>query len=524
MIRISNIKIDIEKDTDDYLIEKVSKILRINKDSIFNYKIIKKSLDARKKDEIHYVYTVDLECTNEDKLLNNKDVTISINEKYKFTPTGTKKEDYRPIIVGSGPSGLFCAYMLSLNGYKPLIIERGEKIEDRIKTVENFFETNKLNEESNVQFGEGGAGTFSDGKLNTGIKDKLHRIDFVLETFVENGAPQEITYLNRPHIGTNILRKVIINLRNKIISLGGEFRYNTKLTNLIIENNELKEIEVNNNEIIPCNNLFLCIGHSSRDTFNLLMNKELNIEAKSFAVGVRVSHSQEKINESMYGENYKLLPPAYYKLTYTTKDNRGVYSFCMCPGGYVVNSSSENNHLVVNGMSNYERESNTANSAIVVTVSPKDFGNNILSGIEFQRKLEEKAYNLGEGNIPVQSYVDFKNNTKSTSINEYINVKGKYTLSNLVEILPDYITKSIIEGMDYFSTKIKGYNDPDTNLYGVETRTSSPIRIVRDEVGLSNIKGIYPTGEGAGYAGGITSSAVDGIKQAENYMKIYKSN
>ena len=299
MIRISNIKIDIEKDTNDYLIEKVSKILRINKDSIFNYKIIKKSLDARKKSELHYVYTLDLECSNEDKFLNNKDVSISNNEKYEFTPTGTKKQEYRPIIVGSGPSGLFCAYMLSLKGYKPLIIERGEKIEDRIKTVENFFETNKLNEESNVQFGEGGAGTFSDGKLNTGIKDKLHRIDFVLETFVENGALSEITYLNRPHIGTNILRKVIINLRNKIISLGGEFRYNTKLTNLIIENNELKEIEVNNNEMIKCNNLFLCIGHSSRDTFNLLMNKELNIEAKSFAVGVRVSHSQEKINKAM---------------------------------------------------------------------------------------------------------------------------------------------------------------------------------------------------------------------------------
>ncbi len=518
MIRINNLKILIENDNKEYILSKINKKYKIN---VTDYKIIKKSIDARSKD-IFYVYSLDINTSNEDLLISKyKDITKSIEEKYSFNSFGDQIDTERPIIVGAGPSGLFCAYLLVLNGYKPIIIERGEKIEDRLNTVNKFFETNELNEESNVQFGEGGAGTFSDGKLTTGIKDKENRIKFILETFVEMNAPEDILYLNKPHIGTDKLQDVIINLRNKIISLGGEFRYNSKLTNINITNNRLTSIEVNN-EIINCNNLFLCIGHSARDTYKMLYEKSIQMNPKSFAIGVRVSHPQDLINKSMYKDKYNLLPPSPYKLTYQTKSGRGVYSFCMCPGGYVVNSSSEKNRLVVNGMSNHERDSKIANSAIVVTVTPKDFGNNPMDGISFQRDLEEKAYKLGKGNIPVQNYIDFKNNKESTKLLENIQVKGNYKLSNLNEILPIFIKDSLKEAFPYFSTKIKNYDCDEMILYGVETRTSSPLRIERDEFGISSIEGIYPTGEGAGYSGGIVSSAVDGMKQAENYMKKYK--
>ena len=519
MIRINNLKILVENDNKEYIISKINKKY---KTSITDYKIIKKSIDARTKD-IFYVYTIDINIDNEDDLLSKyKDLTKSVDSKYEFNDFGSLKQNNRPIIVGSGPAGLFCAYLLALNNYNPIIIERGEKIEDRVKTVEHFFKTNELNEESNVQFGEGGAGTFSDGKLSTGIKDKENRIKFILETFVEMNAPEDILYLNKPHIGTDKLRDVIINLRNKIISLGGEFKYNTKLTNIILKNNKLEKIELNNKEIIDCDNLFLCIGHSARDTYKMLYDKKIIMNPKSFAIGVRVSHPQVLINKSLYKEKYNILPPASYKLTYQTKSGRGVYSFCMCPGGYVVNSSSKKDHLVVNGMSDYLRDTDTANSAIIVTITPRDFGNNPLDGIKFQKDLEQKAYKLGKGNIPVQNYIDYKNNIKSTKLLSNINIKGNYELSNLNELLPSYINDSLKEAFPYFSTKIKDYDSDEMILYGVETRTSAPLRIERDEEGLSSIEGIYPTGEGAGFAGGIISSAVDGMKQAENYMKKYQ--
>ncbi len=517
MINIKNIKLDIEKDNIDNLLLKVSKLLRIDKKSIFDYEIIKKSLDARKKD-IFYVYSIDISVEDEDKYINNLNIFKSTSHEYKLPVLGDKLLKERPIIIGSGPSGLFCAYILSLKGFKPIIIERGDKIEDRVKVVDKFFNDNILDINSNVQFGEGGAGTFSDGKLNTMIKDKENRINFVLKTFVECGAPSEIMYLNRPHIGTDILRKVIINLRNKLISLGAEFRYRTTLTNINISNNKLESIELNNKEIIKCSNLFLCIGNSSRDTFDMLKKNNINIINKPFAVGVRISHPQELINKAMYKDKKDILSPAYYKLTYTSHNNRGVYSFCMCPGGYVINASSEENRLVINGMSNYKRDTDTANSAIIVTVNNNDYNDSI----EFQKDLESKAYKLGNGKIPIQRYIDFKNNIKSTSISNFINTKGDYELTNLNEILPKYIRDDLIEGIEYFSTQIEGFNSEDAILYGVETRSSSPIRIVRSDNGISNIEGIYPTGEGSGYSGGITSSAVDGIKQAEWFCERYK--
>ncbi len=523
MIRIRQIKVKVEDDSLTSIKRQIIKRLKV--DEIKRIDIVKKSIDARDKNNIYYVYEVDVETPFENKLLNSniKDVIKKPNEEYKIELTGTEKYE-RPIIIGSGPAGLFCAYILAENGYKPLIIERGEKIEERVKTVEHFFKTNELNEESNIQFGEGGAGTFSDGKLNTLIKDKYNRKNKVLNIFVDCGAPSEIKYLNKPHIGTDILRKVIINLRNKIISLGGEFKYNTKLTNIIVDKDKLKEIELNNNEIIPCKLLVLAIGHSARDTYYMLKDNNLLMKPKPFAIGLRIEHPQEMINKSQYKDFYNKLPPSSYKLTYTTKDNRGVYSFCMCPGGYVVNSSSEAGYLSINGMSNYKRDSKNANSAIVVTITPKDFGDSITSGIEFQRKLEKKAYELGNGKIPIQLYKDYRNNIESKELGKIKPIiKGDYTFSNLNELLPNYINDSIKEAMPVFGKKIKGFDRDDAVLSGIESRTSSPIKIERNEIGIGSIEGIYPTGEGAGFAGGITSAAIDGIKQAENIMKKYKN-
>ncbi|MBQ9019447.1 MAG: NAD(P)-binding protein [Bacilli bacterium] len=524
MIRINNLKIRVEDD--NLLKEKILKKLRI--DDLINYKIIKKSIDARDKNNIFYVYEINVLVNEEEKALkkvNDKNVFITTEKDYSYKVTGKKELNNRIVIVGSGPSGLFCGYLLSEAGYKVTILEQGKPIEDRIVDVENFFKTNKLNPLSNVQFGEGGAGTFSDGKLNTLVKDKLNRGKKVFEIFIENGAPDNIMYLNKPHIGTDILRKVIVNIRNKIINMGGEFRFNTKLTDINIINNKVNSIEVNNKEIINCDLLVLAIGHSARDTFYMLYDKGLNMKSKNFAVGLRIEHPKDMINISQYGKYKDILPTASYKLTYQTKDGRGVYSFCMCPGGFVVNASSEEKRLVVNGMSNYNRDEINSNSAIVVTVSNKDFGDNIFSGLEFQRRLEESAYKLGNGLIPVQLFKDYKNNKLSTKFGEVIpNTKGDYILSNLHDLFSKEITNSIIEGIDYFGSKIKGFNRDDAILLGVESRTSSPIIIERNEELISSVEGIYPCGEGAGYAGGITTAAIDGVKVFESIISKYKIN
>ena len=528
MIRIRQVKIPITKDNESYLIKKISTKLGINESDLKSYKIIKKSIDARDKKNILYVLEVDVETNNNDKILRrnkSNDIFLSPKEEYIYPIKGIEKLDNRIVIVGSGPSGLFCAYLLSEMGYKVTIIEQGERIEERIKTVEKFFETNELNELSNIQFGEGGAGTFSDGKLNTLVKDKAYRGKKVFEIFIENGAPEEIMYLQKPHVGTDVLRKVIVNMRNKIISMGGEFLYNTKFTDLVIKDDKLVGIKVNNKETIDCTVLVLAIGHSARDTFYMLNKHKLNMQSKPFAVGLRIEHPSEMINKSQYGDNYKLLPPASYKLTYQTSSGRGVYSFCMCPGGFVVNASSEKERLVVNGMSNHNRDEKNSNSAIVVTVNSKDFGDNLFSGIEFQRKLEEKAYELGNGLIPIQLFGDYQNNQVTTKLGEINpNTKGSYNFSNLNDLFSSEINNAIKEGINNFGKKIAGFDRKDAILLGVESRTSSPIIIKRDEQLQSNVLGVYPCGEGAGYAGGITTAAIDGIKVAEEIIKKYKSN
>ncbi len=528
MLRIKQIKVEVISDSKENLKKALAKKLRIDVCDIHHISIKKQSLDARNKHEIFYVYEVDASFQNEKAILrksHSTDIQITPQEEYIFPTLGTKNLAHRPVIIGSGPAGLFAAYLLAEHGYRPIIIERGEKVENRIETVKEFWKTGKLNLESNVQFGEGGAGTFSDGKLNTLVNDKKYRGKKVFEIFVECGAPKEILYSYKPHIGTDILVSVIQNMRNKIITMGGEFLYQTCLTNLSIVDNVLKEIEINHSKKILCDCLILAIGHSSRDTFQMLYQKKLSMEAKPFAIGVRVQHLQDRINQSQYGDKYqKYLGSASYKLTYKASNGRGVYSFCMCPGGYVVNASSEKNKLAINGMSYHSRDSKNANSAIVVTVFPRDFGNHPLDGVEYQRRLEEKAYQLGNGKIPVQLLKDFMEDRESISFGKVEPVmKGSYQLSNLNSLFSNEITESLKESFPYFGRKIHGFDDGDVLLAGIESRTSSPIRILRNDDLESNIQGIYPCGEGAGYAGGITSAAMDGIKVAESIAKKYKA-
>ena len=521
MIRVRQVKVNVKNDNIDKIKDELVRKLHVNLDDIIDVKFVKKSIDARRKDNVCFIYELDVSVKDVSKIKFDNDVFFHENRDYCFSCNGSIKLLNRPIIVGSGPCGLFCAYELAKYGYEPIVIERGEEMDKRVQSVLDFWSNNRLNPNSNVQFGEGGAGTFSDGKLSTQIKDKNNRINEVLKVFVENGAPEEILYDFMPHIGTDKLRNVVKNMRNKIISLGGEFRYNSCLNDIFVSNGCLDSIKVND-EIIKCDLLVLAIGHSARDTFRMLNKKGVNMFNKPFAVGLRVMHSQDMISHNQYGEYYKYLKPASYKLTYNSY-GRGVYSFCMCPGGYVVNASSEEGRLVVNGMSNYDRSSGIANSAIVVTVNESDYGSKLFDGIVFQEKLEKLAYEIGLGNIPIQRYGDYVNGIKSSDFGKVIpEFMGKYSFSNLNQLFNSDINNCIKDAMDYFNNKISGFNDDDTILAGVESRTSSPIRIDRNEELESNVSGIYPAGEGAGYAGGIVSAAVDGIKVFEMIASKYK--
>ena len=530
MLKISQLKLDVRKlpvteETRkvDYAAERVLllkellKILRIPEADLLDFHIVKKSIDARKKEDIKYIYVLAAKVKKENQILRklkNPNVCVYERKHYSFTPKGTKKLKHPPVVIGMGPAGLFCALELAKAGMKPIVFERGKAVEDRVQDVEHFWKTGELNTESNVQFGEGGAGTFSDGKLNTAVKDPTGRVQKVLDTFVEYGAPQEVRYLNKPHIGTNRLQGIVKNMREEIIALGGQVHFSSKMTDIVIKDGKVTGVVINDKETVPCEALVLALGHSARDTFSVIHEKGLDMQKKAFAIGVRVEHPQDLINKSQYGSEFALLPTADYKLTHQASNGRGVYSFCMCPGGYVVNSSSEEGRLVVNGMSNYERDTRNSNSALIVTVTPDDFmGDSVLAGVEFQRKWEEAAYKAGGGKVPVQLYGDFIENRVSTEFKTVKPcIKGETAFANVRECLPPYVSETIIEGMTAFDKKIKGYDDKDAIISGVETRTSSPVRIVRNEALQSNIEGIFPCGEGAGYAGGITSAAMDGIK------------
>ena len=509
MIKITNIKIRADL-SDDELFEKIYKKYKINKNDVTERRIIKKSIDARNKADIFYNYSVELECKNENKI---KNIQI-VKKEEPFKIIVNRKSSKRPVIIGAGPAGLFSALTLAQNGIKPIIIEQGKTVDERKKDVEEFQKKGKLNTLSNVQFGEGGAGTFSDGKLTSGIHNPLCKI--VLKEFYNFGAPEQILYINKPHIGTDNLINIIRNMRNEIIKLGGEFLFNEKVTDFEFENSKVTAVICSKR--IETDTVILAIGHSARSTFEKLYEKGVKMEKKNFSIGVRIEHKQSMINKSQYGEITKLkLPPAEYKMAYHG-ENRSCYTFCMCPGGTVIASSSEPETIVTNGMSVYARNGENANSAVLVNVTPNDFkGESPLEGMYFQKDLEQKAFKLGGSNYnaPIQRFEDFENNVKTTHIGE---IKPTYkpgvTLSNLNEILPDFISKTLIEGIKYFDKSIKGFAHPDAILTGVETRSSSPVQITRNENKQSNIKGLYPCGEGAGYAGGIMSAAVDGIKCA----------
>lgn len=529
MIRINQIKLPIHH-AQDGLAQKICKQLKIKPEQLLEYQIAKKSIDARKKPEIFYIYSVDVKVTDESyvmKKINDNNIMLTNKKSYQLPGNSFVPKSLPLVVVGAGPAGLFCAYILTLCGLTPVVIERGKTIAERTADVEAFWKSGLLDTASNVQFGEGGAGTFSDGKLNTLVKDPVGRNHFVLETFVKFGAPKGILYENKPHIGTDILAKVIQNMRSFMIKEGAEFRFSTCLTDYKSSQGSISEIQLNHKEWMPVSDVILAIGHSARDTFYLLNEKdELAMEAKAFAVGFRVEHPQADINRMQYGKTFENeLPAAPYKVTANLSSGRGVYSFCMCPGGYVVNASSEANRLAVNGMSYSKRDGRNANSAIIVSVTPEDFsGQDALAGVRFQEKLEEKAYQLGNGKIPQQLFGDYCNGVPSSGYGSYESeTKGAHVLCNLRGLLPDSIEQDFIEGMHHFSKAIHGFDRQDAILSGVESRTSSPVRIPRNERFEAKISGIYPCGEGAGYAGGIMSAAMDGMKVAEALMKSYEN-
>ena len=515
----------------------IEKKLKIKQSDIKEFTVLKKSVDARKKEQIFFIYQVDFFTDNEKRVLSRykkNDVTIKSEKKENYTAkceaAAEKDTSEKIVIAGFGPAGLFAAYELALSGYKPLVIERGLDVDSRKKSVEHFWKTGELDTESNVSFGEGGAGTFSDGKLNTMVKDKFGYNRRVLETFVKFGAPAEILYLQKPHIGTDKLADVVKHMRLEIERLGGEVRFGVRLDSLNIENTgngdskKLESINVTDRflgkaEVIECDRLILAIGHSARDTFELFYRKNIHLEAKPFAVGGRIEHKQKMINEAQYGndEYAESLGAAEYKLTYTTKSGRGVYTFCMCPGGHVVAAASEKGMVAVNGMSYHARDSKNANSALIVTVTPQDFPDaSYMGGVAFQRRLEQAAYRAGNSKIPLQLFGDFKEGRISTGLGEVKPcTKGAYAFADLNQVLPKQLTEALCEAIPAFDRKIHGFAREDALLLGVESRTSSPLRMVRDENGESNVRGLYPCGEGAGYAGGITSAAMDGIRAAE---------
>lgn len=537
MIRIQqlNLKIpslDSEETYEKYekiqLHNKLQKLLKLSSQEIKEISIVRRSLDARKKPELYYSYIVDVTVENEEQILHRsrrlKNVSLVSPDRYQFPKTDGCVFPSRPVIVGMGPAGLFCGYYLAKHGLKPVILERGKEVGKRLHDVQDFWENGCLDPESNVQFGEGGAGTFSDGKLNTLVKDKYGRNREVLKVFVENGAPKRILYDQKPHIGTDILMKVVQNMREKMLSWGASIHYETKMTELEYCNGRILGVHTNQNEFISADAVILAIGHSARDTFQMCYEKKIPMEAKPFAVGFRVEHPQKLIDKQQYGEDFPpCLPAAAYKVTAKTQEDRGVYSFCMCPGGYVVNASSEEKHLAINGMSYSKRDGENANSAIIVSVTPKDFsGQGPLSGVEFQRQIEKKAYDIGGGRIPVQYYKDFKGRAEhSGHVPEDFTpaFKGAFRFAKVNEILPENLNASFIQGMEHFHKLIPGFADDHVLVSGIESRTSSPLRILRKESGESvAVKGLYPCGEGAGYAGGITSAAMDGIYIAERIV------
>lgn len=529
MIRIQELKIPLEGD-EQTLPALAAKALHIPKTAVRSLSIFRKSLDCRKKNDIKFIYAVEVEIDgDEDKLLkrlNNPKVQKADVYRYALPENG-RKTKLRPVVVGFGPAGMFCALMLSKAGLCPLVVERGEPVEQRQASVRAFWHTRKLDPESNVQFGEGGAGTFSDGKLNTGTKDFRQRE--ILRQFVKHGAPQEILYSARPHIGTDKLCGVVRSIREEILRLGGEIRFNTKLTDILIYNGAVQGVQLTDRDgrqtDFETDAVVLAIGHSARDTVEMLYHKGIPITQKAFSVGARIEHSQEMINRSQYGAfaAHPKLGAADYKLACHPQGGRGAYTFCMCPGGTVVCCPSEEGTVVTNGMSEYARDGENANSALLVGVEPEEFpSSHPLAGLYYQLEIEKKAFALGGGDYtaPAQTVGDFLSGTSSKSLGlVQPTCPTGVTLCDLRTILPRRVTDTMCDALVKMDKMLEGFACPDAVLTGPETRSSSPVRIVRDEFFQTQVNGLFPCGEGAGYAGGIISAAVDGVKCAEAVLR-----
>ena len=544
MIRVNQLKLPVEHKQED-LKKKAARALRITQEQIERLEIRRRSLDGRKKPELFYSYTVDIKTAREEQVLHrakNSQAAICREKPYTFPKPGEEKLFSPPVIAGAGPAGLFAGLMLARAGYRPVILERGEDVDSRRKRVDEFWKTGNLDVRSNVQFGEGGAGTFSDGKLNTLVKDPLMRNRLVLEIFCEFGADPSILYDSKPHIGTDVLSGIVKAMRQEIVRLGGQVRFCCQVTDLVTEGGQICGVKVRQQErkpdenteeneddklqekeeFLPAQAVILAVGHSARDTFSMLEEKKIPMDAKSFAVGLRIQHPQPLINLSQYGrEKAGSLGAASYKLTRQTSTGRGVYSFCMCPGGYVVDASGGKGHLAVNGMSYHARDGKNANSALIVTVTPEDFPEaGPLGGVAFQRSLEKLAYQAADGRIPVQLYEDYRAGRMSRQLGEIEpQMRGRWAFGNLREVMPEKLNLALLEAMEGFGQMIRGFDRPDALFAGIESRTSSPVRIWRNEEMESKVRGLYPCGEGAGYAGGITSAAMDGVKVAEAIVR-----
>ena len=523
MIQLSNVVLSPDTDFSD-LPGLIARVTGLNQNDLTECRLVKRSVDARKKPDVVLVCTFAFATQGEEKAIKrikHKQTTLVSQKQNDLWIKPCEKNSEAPVIVGAGPAGLFAALILARAGCRPILLERGDAVDDRIQAVNTFWQRGQLDEQSNVQFGEGGAGTFSDGKLNTGTKDPRNR--FILETFVRHGAPEEILWETRPHVGTDKLVAVVRSLRKEIQSLGGRVLFRHRLTDLVLTGGQVTAIQVDSPERmkeIPCHHLVLALGHSARDTVRMLHQKGLQMEQKSFSMGVRIEHPQSLINISQYGDKWGVppLPTAEYKLSTHLPDGRGVYTFCMCPGGQVVASASQSGGVCTNGMSLFARDGKNANSALLVGVSPEDFGDSHpLAGMLLQEKVERAAFTAAGSNYfaPVQLVGDFLKNQNSTAFGE---VEPTYrpgvTFCKLEDYLPEFVTRSLRQALPILGQKIKGFDRADALLTGPETRSSSPVRMARGEDYQANLAGVYPCGEGAGYAGGITSAAADGIRVA----------